>query len=316
MKPPTDHRHFAQYSSNWALLRDIEIISCVVVERKTTGAAERLGLSQSAVSRAIAKIEHRLGRKLFHREGGRLTPTADALRLHERGNAIFEALAGLDNAETKTSEQVSVVAPPTLSHLYLTREIATFARQHPRIMISLDIVTIEELPGWIAEGRSDLGLCDTTFLHAGVMIEQFIETPAICFMREDHPLARKTTIAPEDLHGRDYVAIHKRHSLRGTLDKIFADATTRPRITIETGGAVMAAELIREGLGVSVLNPFPLVLQDMSGLTCRRFDANMPFRTNFLMPGSTTPSVATRLFLDFMKARREDLRHTLAQKLG
>lgn len=303
------------WTGNWSLLRDVEIVSAVVIERKTTGAADRLGISQSAVSRAIAKIEARLKKKLFHREGGRLTPTADALKLYQQGNAVFEALAHLEGNQPMATEEVIVLAPPTLSHLYLAREIARFAKAHPEIMISLDVVTIEELPGWIAEKRGDVGLTDTMFLHSGVSMESFLETPGICVMPHDHPLAAKDLIAPRDLDGIDYVAIHRRHSLRGALDKIFAGAGTTPKVTIETGGALLAAELIQEGLGVSVLNPFPLVLGGLKGLAFRRFNAELHFRTNLLMPANSVPSVSTRIFLDFMKERRDVLRGVLAQHL-
>lgn len=315
MTTERDRRRAAGWSGNWSLLRDVEIICAVVIERKTTGAADRLGISQSAVSRAIAKIEQRLEKKLFHREGGRLTPTADALKLYRQGNAVFEAMAGLEGEQTAAAEEVVVLAPPTLSHLYLAREIARFAKAHPEIMVSLDVVTIEELPGWIAEGRGDVGLTDTTFLHSGVSMEPFLETPGICLMPDGHALSELRSVSPGDLHGIDYVAIHRRHSLRGSMDTIFAAAGVKPRITIETGGALLAAELIQEGLGVSVLNPFPLALRPVQGLTFRPFDADLHFRTSFLTPANTVPSVSTRIFLDFMKERREVLRAALAERL-
>lgn len=313
MSSERDHRRAAGWSGNWSLLRDIEIVCAVVIERKTTGAADRLGISQSAVSRAIAKIETRLQKKLFHREGGRLMPTADALKLYQQGNSVFEMLAGLEDEQPTASDEVVILAPPTLSHLYLAREIGRFAKVHPEIMVSLDVVTIEELPGSIAEGRGDVGLTDTMFLHSGVTVEPFVETPGICVLPESHPLAEKETISPQDLDGVNYVAIHRRHSLRGTLDRIFADAHSKPKITIETGGAVLAAELIQEGLGVSVLNPFPLVLHALDGIAYRKFDADIQFRTSFLMPGNSMPSVSTRIFLDFMKGRRDTLRAELAR---
>lgn len=313
MPSKPDQRRSAGWSGNWSLLRDVEIVCAVVLERKTTGAAERLGISQSAVSRAIGKIEERLQKKLFHREGGRLTPTADALMLYQQGNSVFEALAGLEGNQPPPAEQVVVLAPPTLSHLYLAREIAHFVRAHPGIMVSLDVVTIEELPGWIAERRGDVGFTDTMFLHSGVTIESFIETSGICVLPPEHPLAKRQVISPRDLDNMDYVAIHRRHSLRGALDKIFAEYGTVPKITVETGGAVLAAELIQEGLGVSVLNPFPLVLSGLKDLVYRRFEADLPFRTNFLLPANVVPSVSTQIFLDFMKERRLALRETLAK---
>jgi DNA-binding transcriptional LysR family regulator len=293
------------WNGNWAMLRDIEIVCAVILERKTTGAATRLGISQSAVSRAIAKIEERMGVSLFHRDGGRLSPTAEALKLFEKGMSIFGALESLDEpAGRGKSRAITILAPPTISHIFLAREIAEFAKHHADIMVSLDVVTIEELPSWIAEGRGDVGISDTRFAHSGVVIEPFLENRAICLMQADHPLAERRRIVPADLDGVDYVAIHRRHSFRGALDHIFAEFDVVPQITIETGGAFLAAELIQSGLGISVLNPFPLVLQDLPGTVHRPFDADFVFQTNFLMPANAQPSVAVRMFIDFIKQRK------------
>ncbi|HEX7075520.1 MAG TPA: LysR family transcriptional regulator [Hyphomicrobiaceae bacterium] len=305
-------RRASFWNGNWANLRDIEIVCAVILERKTTGAADRLGISQSAVSRAIAKIEARMKTQLFHRDGGRLSPTAEALRLFERGMAVFGILAELDEpVPDGTAREITILAPPTISHLFLIREIAAFAKAHPDIKVSFDVATIADLASWIAEGRGDVGISDARIAHSGVAIEPFIETPAICLMRRDHPLARRRRIVPTDLDGVDYVAIHRRHSLRGALDHIFNKHNVHPHVTIETGSAQFAAELIQRGLGVSVLNPFPLILQRIPNTVHRPFDADLSFQTNFIVPANIPSPVATRMFIDFIKTRRNDVLDTV-----
>ena len=304
MSATKTQRRSAQWSGNWSLLKDAELISAVITERKTTAAAARLGISQSAVSRGVAKIEARLGKQLFHRDSGRLIPNADALMLYRKSSSVFEALAALEGHVEAVAEQLVIVAPPTLSHFYLAREIAKFAKAFPEIMVSLDVVTIEELPAWLAEGRGDVGVTDTMFLHSGVTMEPFIETNGICVLHEAHPLTKKEIITPQDLHQVDYVGIKRLHSLRGAVDLLFNECGVQPNVTIETSGAILALEMIQEGLGVSILNPFPIVLRDHPGVAYRRFDAKLPFKTRFLTASSSTPSVSARLFLDFMRGRK------------
>ena len=71
----TEHRH---------RLREFESLRAVVTTGTTIGAAKRLGISQSAVSRSLAQLEARVGRSLFVRQSGRIEPTAEALRLNEK----------------------------------------------------------------------------------------------------------------------------------------------------------------------------------------------------------------------------------------
>lgn len=295
----------SDWSGSWSVLRDIEVICAVIVERKTTGAARRLGISQPAVSRAIAKIEARLGKTLFHREAGRLVPTADALQLYERSSHIFAALADLKTPAPDTvQERLVILAPPTITHLFLGREVATFAALHPEILPSFDIVLLPELPGAIAEGRGHLGLLDGSFMHSGVFVEPFLDTEAVCFLPEAHPLAAKDKITPADLDGVNYVAINRRYALSAMLERIFVEHRVSPRIVIETDVAMQAADFVRAGLGVTILNPFPLLLGDRTGLAIRPFEPALPFRTSLVLPGNVPLSAAARKFIDFLKERR------------
>ena len=295
----------SDWSGSWSVLRDIEVICAVIVERKTTGAAQRLGISQPAVSRAIAKIEQRLGKTLFHRESGRLVPTADALQLYERSTHIFAALADLQTpASDGVQERLVILAPPTMTHLYLGREVAQFVGTHPGILPSFDIVTSPELPGAIAEGRGHLGLIDLSFMHSGVVAEPFVDTEAVCFLPERHPLAAKKKITPMDLDGVNYVAINRRYALSAMLERVFAEHRVSPRVVIETDVAMLATDFVRAGLGVTVLNPFPLLLGDLTGLAVRPFEPAFQFRSSLVLPANVPLSAAARKFIDFLKERR------------
>ena len=85
----TEHRH---------RLREFESLRAVVATGTTIGAARRLGISQSAVSRSISQLEARVGRSLFIRRSGRIEPTSDALRLNDKLDPIFETLADIEGA--------------------------------------------------------------------------------------------------------------------------------------------------------------------------------------------------------------------------
>ncbi len=295
----------SSWEGGWSVLRDIEIICAVIAERKTTGAALRLGISQPAISRAITKIEAKLGKQLFHRENGRLVATAEALELYERSGKIFEALNEIGNVSPSSEqEKLSILGLPTLSRLFIEGEIAAFSKEYPNIRIYLNIGILEELPGAIAEQREELSMTDANVLHAGVLLETFVETSAVCIMPEGHPLADRQFIEPLDLDNINYVAIRSRHSLRASLDRIFAEAKAKPQVVIETNTAASAYDLVGRGLGVSVLNPFPLVLDQRFKTVMLPFRPRLPFKTSFVLPARTPISPVARRFVDFIKARR------------
>ncbi|NLH83324.1 MAG: LysR family transcriptional regulator [Phyllobacteriaceae bacterium] len=289
---------------NWELVRDYEIVCAVVADRKTTVAAQRLGMSQSAVSRAIAAIEKRRGKTLFHRESGRLLPTAEALDLYREGSAALSTLATLAGrrGEDRT-ERLVVTAPPTLLQYFLVATVSDFARLHPNVTVSLAIAGIENLAGVVAEGQAAVGLADAAVMHSGIATELLLDTDVVCVMPVGHHLAAKPWIGPYDLDDEDYITINRKHSLRSSLDRVFSEAGVRPHTVVETDVAMAAVEMVRSGLGVSVLNPFPIVRDRMDGLVVRPFSPTLSIRTNIMLPANAPLPVATRRFVDFLKER-------------
>ncbi|WP_291634202.1 LysR family transcriptional regulator, partial [Bosea sp. (in: a-proteobacteria)] len=84
-------------------LRELEILQAMIATRKTVAAAQMLGISQPAVSRALAALEAHVGRPLFMREGGRLVPTGDAFALEAEAQPIFDALERLAGWPSQTA---------------------------------------------------------------------------------------------------------------------------------------------------------------------------------------------------------------------
>jgi DNA-binding transcriptional LysR family regulator len=294
------------WSGNWTLMRDIEVVCAVVAERKTTGAALRLGVSQPAVSRAISKIEKRLGKSLFHREAGRLVPTDDALVIFERGCKIFETLAEISHPlSVEAPDRFTILAPPTIANFYLSAEVSTFAATQPRTVVSLDIALSHELPNAIAEGRGNLGVMDGPVLHSGVASDHFLTTSGVCLLPKGHPLAGKRLIQAADLDGLAYIAVYRRHPLRARLDRIFGEARVAPRIVAETDLSTLACDFVCKGLGVSVLNPFPLLLHRRPGFVIREFAPQLDFQTNLIFSANDPLPPPARRFVDILKSKRQ-----------
>ena len=155
----------------------------------------------------------------------------------------------------------------------------------------------------IAEDRHDVGLTDTAGAHDSVRSDLLLATEAICALPSRHPLARRETIRLQDLEGQAFVALTRRHSGRTLTDRLFDKAGVRRHIVIETATAVSAAEFVREGLGVALLNPFPIVHQLGNGIVVRPFATAIPYRTCFLTPASRPPSLAAADFIAMVRKR-------------
>lgn len=121
----------------------IEIFCRAALAESFTQAARVLGLTPAAVSRSVARLEHRLGVRLFERSTRRL-------RLTEAGHAYFEecsqALERIRNAEHALSNQqgevqgqLRVSMPTTYAHHRVLPHLAGFLKRYPALRVELNV---------------------------------------------------------------------------------------------------------------------------------------------------------------------------------
>ncbi|MGA9164893.1 MAG: LysR family transcriptional regulator, partial [Thiobacillus sp.] len=120
----------------------MQIFVGIVEAGSISGAAERLGLAKSAVSRRLAELEERLGASLIQRTTRRLNLTDSGRAYYERCVAI---LADLDEAESAVSQAhgslkggLKVALPLSFGLLHLAPLIQEFMTRHPEVRFDLD----------------------------------------------------------------------------------------------------------------------------------------------------------------------------------
>jgi DNA-binding transcriptional LysR family regulator len=278
-------------------LRELEVLRAVIATHKTTAAAHRLGVSQPAVSRALAVLETRVGRQLFLRDGGRLVPTPDAFALDAEAAPIFAALERLDRWPQGPEEGavLRIMATPTLAHALASPLLIRFHAREPEARIQIEIGRSSDAVLAVADGSADLGLIGIPTAHAGVRAEPLHRSQAHVMMPAEHPLARGTVITPQDLDGLPLALVTRRFSTRARIERAFADAGVEPRVVLEASTLQFLADGVRAGLGVAIVNPFPIAFVTGRDLVFRPFEPAVVYDTAFLLPAAgVVPAVVVR----------------------
>lgn len=285
--------------TNWHSIREFEALRAVISAGTTTGAARRLGISQSTVSRALSQLEARIGRILFEREAGRIQPTSEALNLNSSLDPLFAALERIEGGEWAAGreETLRVVAPPTLAHRLLVKRIASFLKLSERHSVNLEICTSDDIVAGILDERFDVGVTSSALSRSGMKLTPWRLSHAVCIMPADHPLAARDVVRPEDMDGVEMIALGRRHSVRAQLDQIFAAAGVTPGIVAETATSVSATEFVRAGVGVTISNPFPVLTGRERDIAVRPFEPHIEYRTSFAVPAARPLSPLARLFI-------------------
>jgi len=267
------------------------------------GTWRRLGVSQARFSRAFSRLEARVVRVLVVRRSGRIEPTAEALRLNDKLDPIFETLAQIEGADWAAPEDdpLRLIVPPTLAHHFIISRVASFLKANPGKRLQLDIQATDVLVSGILDLRYDLGLTSGMIQRSGVNLIPWRRSQVVCAMPIGHRLAARKRVVPEDLEGVEMIEFLRRLGTRALTEQIFAKAGVRPRQVAETATNMAALELVREGLGVTLINPFPLLTSGLDGVAVRPFDAAIFYNTSFVLPAGRPPTQLARQFMRFIK---------------
>lgn len=146
---------------NYELLKLFQV---VMSEPTLKGSAERLGVTPSAVSQSLKKLEDELGVQLFLREHKKLilSPQGKALKeklipmLGQIEGALNEVIS--QNQANEISGTLTIGSPSELGSTFLVRELATFQKKHPNIKARLKFGSPLQLLEMISEGEIDFAL--------------------------------------------------------------------------------------------------------------------------------------------------------------
>src|SRR5262249_47504426 len=136
------------------LLAGVGVLRAVVDARSFVRAGEALGLTQSGVSRAVARLEERLGIRLFDRTSRAVSLTDDGRRFYEQ---VVPLLSGLEEAADQVATSTTTVrghlrvnVDPWFAQSFLIPRLPPFMAAHPEL--SLELVVRDNLGNLVAEG--------------------------------------------------------------------------------------------------------------------------------------------------------------------
>ena len=136
------------------LLEGIDVMLAIVDARSFGRAGEALGLSQSGVSRAVARLEARLGLRLFERTTRSVRLTDEGRRFHAQVvpllGALQDATANAQDGATAVRGRLRVNVDPFFSRIVLASHVATFLEQHPQV--KLELIMRDHVGDLVADG--------------------------------------------------------------------------------------------------------------------------------------------------------------------
>jgi DNA-binding transcriptional LysR family regulator len=219
---------------------------------------------------------------------------------------VFDLLDQLaaPSPEISRITAIRIATPPTLANLFLAPLLARFISREPAARVHVEIGTSSDCLDAVAEGSADIGLVDQTPTHEGVRLEIFRRARPHAMLPRRHRLAAKAELSIGDLVGEPILALSRRFPLRTKVDAAFAALRAEPLIVAEATTSLFLAEMVRAGLGITILNPFPLELRPDKALVFRPINLKMPLETAVIVPARGSLSPAARALANFIRAEQ------------
>jgi len=239
--------------------QQLEYFQALCRVKNFTKAAEELALTQSALSRSIAKLEYELGVPLFDRQIRGVT-------LNRYGEFFLDyvnvALKEMNFATQKLKEMidphgghVSLAFIHSLGARYVPELIGKFRAQYPGIQLQFMQDTTRKILLGLAAGEIDLGLCSP---HEQVdRVSSFLlrEEELFLIVSSAHRLAGREEADLNEVAEDPFVIYKKESGLREIIEKLCLEAGFEPVVSFEGIGDDTIAGFVAANLGVALV-PF------------------------------------------------------------
>jgi DNA-binding transcriptional LysR family regulator len=245
----------------------------LMLDGQVSKSAKALGLSQPAVSNALARLRILLKDELFLRTSRGVTPTPYALSIADAVadalTTLHEAINQRTNFDPKTSERNFCIAMTDIGEIYFLPELLRSLAIHaPRVTISTVRNTTINLRESLETGAVDLAIGLIPELKGEIFQRRLFKQRYVCVLRKTHPLAKKRNLSLKDYESVEHVAVIAAGTGHSIVDEVVSRSgvARRVRLTVPhfvaMGHILAATDLIAtvpQALAERIAEPFDLV---------------------------------------------------------
>ena len=241
--------------------RQLAAFVAVVEKKSFSQAAERLGVTQPAISLQIRSLEERLGRRLLDRSGRRVEPTEAGLVLYRNAQRMLQLEHQLDEdlarEETGALHGTLAIGASTGPGGHLVPLLlCEFQRDHPELAVSLTISDTDRVIDHVAERELELGVVGALRRHRSLEFEPLVRDQIVLAVPPGHPFAGKA-IPLEHLQREQYIAMQEGAGVRHVIEEDLRAAGLRMRdlqSKLELGLQESVKSAVAAGYGVTFIS--------------------------------------------------------------
>jgi DNA-binding transcriptional LysR family regulator len=235
---------------------------CAVVDRRSfSQAAERLGVTQPAVSLQVRALEKRLGTQLLDRSGRRVEPTEAGWRLYRGAQKLLALEQQIESDVASTVEgelrgTLVLGASTGPAAIVVPLLLGEFQRQNPGVHVSLTVSDTHTVVERVAARELELGIVGASRRYRGVRFEPFFSDEVILACPPGHRFAGRT-IPLDELREEPLILMQEGAGVRQIVEDALRRSGVRLRdldVRLELGLQESVRRAVQAGYGVTFIS--------------------------------------------------------------
>ncbi len=270
-----------------------------------TLAAERMHLTQPAVTRLIRTLEEEVGFSMFERAHGKIVPTAEGELFYREAerilNGIESAVRFAQSVKSMSTVNLRIAAMPQLAYSLLPDALALFQKDYPDVRYSIDLRQRRELEQWLVTKDIDIGLSILPIRQPTVDFLPLAKMRPVAVLGVGHTLCEKEVLTLEDLSNEKLITLSEESYLRQFVENAFRLRGLPFDPHGQTSSSTITCMLASKHLGVGISDPMSAVNINRFGIEIRSLEPAMEMNYGVIFPKENGLSPAAEQLVEKLK---------------
>jgi DNA-binding transcriptional LysR family regulator len=297
-------------------LHQLRVLWEVANARSFTAAANRLRLTQPAVTWQVKRLEETYGLKFLDRVGKQVSLTEEGKLLCDFAGRILrlaqEAEAALGDLRGQPLGSLRIDATYIFGDYYLPGLLEALHRKHPGISFQIGIGNSSQVIENTLAQRNDIGICAQDPAHPKLEARKIWTDLLIGVVGPRHPFARRRSIALRELTGQPMILREQGSSPRRIIDEMLSRHDVRPTVIMESASTSTIKRFVERGVGMAILSE-QVVKRELGAGSLRRVllrDVEIPYDFYLVRHKDRWVSRALNAFVELAREFRPSLPRT------